>query len=247
MKKVIAKKKAKLEPVVHRMTDPEAKECVAKINANMNNVRKLVLELYEREGWTAMGYQSWRECVTAEFKQGQSYLYRQLEAAQIEKIISPNGEKEIPESQLRPLTKLKDKPEKLLVAWKQAMDTAPKGKNTAAHVKKAVNSIIDQKNHNRALSKKEEAELDIKAERAERANNMEKFRQCWSEASGDQRKELAAWINEEQKDFPADAKSYAEVAIRQLERISADDPAKEEALAIVEDWIKQHRNGEGEE
>jgi len=44
--------------------------------------------------------------VVKEFNQNERYLYRQLEAAQTEKVISPLGEKEIPEGQLRPLSKL---------------------------------------------------------------------------------------------------------------------------------------------
>jgi len=94
-------------PAIRLMTDAEARACVAKINANMTNIRSLVLELYEREGWSAMGHASWRECVNAEFPSSQSYLYRQLEAAQTEKVISPTGENQIPERQLRPLTKLR--------------------------------------------------------------------------------------------------------------------------------------------
>jgi hypothetical protein len=90
--------------------------------------RHLVLELYEREGWSALGYNTWRECVTAEFNSSQAYLYRQLEAAQTEKVISPIGEKEIPESQLRPLTKLKDNPDQQREAWQHAVESAPEGK-----------------------------------------------------------------------------------------------------------------------
>lgn len=80
---------------------------------------------------------SWRECVTAEFKQGQAYLYRQLEAAQTERNISTIVEKtdSIPESQLQPLTKLRNDPEKQREAWQQAVDTAPDGKVTAAHMR----------------------------------------------------------------------------------------------------------------
>lgn len=79
----------------------EAKEIVNKINAHINDVRALILELYEGEGWTSLGYENWRECVTAEFKLEQSHVYRLLDVAQIEKIF-PHGEKEIPERQLRP-------------------------------------------------------------------------------------------------------------------------------------------------
>ncbi|MFA5377573.1 MAG: hypothetical protein WC455_17615 [Dehalococcoidia bacterium] len=125
------------------MTDREARECVEKINADMNNIRSLVLELYEREGWAAMGYQSWRECVVAEFKQGQSYLYSQLASAYTERNISAIAEKTetIPESQLRPLAKLRNNPEKQKEAWQQAVATAPEGKVTAAHVYKIVKGM----------------------------------------------------------------------------------------------------------
>jgi hypothetical protein len=130
-----------IRPMIYK----EAREAVDQINSNMNNVRYLVLDLYEREGWVALGYQSWRECVTAEFQNSQAYLYRQLEAAQTEKVISPIGEKiEIPESQLRPLTKLKDNPEQQREAWQKAVETAPEGKVTAAHVSKVVKEITGE-------------------------------------------------------------------------------------------------------
>jgi hypothetical protein len=89
-----------------------------------------------------MGYASWRECVTAEFRDKERYLYYQLEAAQTAKNVCTIVQKEsIPESQLRPLTKLRDNPEKQKEAWQQAVDTAPDGKVTAAHVSKVVKEM----------------------------------------------------------------------------------------------------------
>jgi len=41
---------------------------------------------------------------------------------------------EIPESQLRPLTKLRNKPDQQREAWQKVVETAPEGKVTAAHV-----------------------------------------------------------------------------------------------------------------
>ena len=108
---------------IRPMIFKEAREVVDQINSNMNDVRHLVLDLYEREGWTALGYASWRECVVTEFNQNERYLYRQLEAAQTAKQICPIGQKEIPESQLRPLTKLKDNPAQQRASWQQAVAT----------------------------------------------------------------------------------------------------------------------------
>ena len=132
--------------VKNNMIYKEARECADRINANMNNVRGLVLDLYEREGWTALGYGSWRECVTAEFKSGQAYLYRQLEAAQTERNISTIVENtnSIPESQLQPLTKLRDNPDQQREAWQRAVETAPESGITAAHVKEVVDEMLQE-------------------------------------------------------------------------------------------------------
>lgn len=129
-----------IRPMIYK----EAREAVDQINSNMNNVRYLVLDLYEREGWVALGYQSWRECVVAEFKQNENYLYRQLEAAQVQKNILPIGKNEIAESQLRPLIKLRDNPAQQREAWQKAVETAPEGKVTAAHVSKVVKEITGE-------------------------------------------------------------------------------------------------------
>jgi len=119
------------------MTRKEARECIDKINANMNNIRSLVLNLYEGEGWKALGYKSWRECVMVEFKTGQSHIYRMLDAAKTERNISPMGEnQEIPERHLRPLSKLPPAQQK--EAWDRAVQTAPQGKVTAKHVENVV-------------------------------------------------------------------------------------------------------------
>ena len=132
------------ELVKSKMIPKEARECVDKINANLTNIRALVLDLYEREGWRTLGYKSWRDCVTAEFRQNERYLYRQLEAAQIAKQIWPKGQKEeIPERQLRPLSKLKDNPEQQREAWQQAVATAPDGKITASLVNEIVKGMTE--------------------------------------------------------------------------------------------------------
>lgn len=115
----------------------EARDIVGKIREAMDNSRAWLAELHEREGWKALGYKSWRECVVAEFGQSQAYLYRQLAAAQTEKLISPDGEVgQIPEAHLRPLSKLPQV--ERAEAWQEAVESAPEGKMTGAHVRKVV-------------------------------------------------------------------------------------------------------------
>ena len=131
------------------MTLEEARTCITEINKNLRNTRGLLLDLYEREGWKALGYASWRDCVTTEFKQHQSYLYRQLEAAKTEKNILPilhnSPIDEIPESHLRPLSSLplSDRRE----AYQKALETAPGGKVTAKQVEEIVREIRTSKDH----------------------------------------------------------------------------------------------------
>ncbi len=112
-----------------------------KIRGNLTDNRDLALELYEGRGWKAMGYGSWRECVAAEFGAHQSTLYRQLEAALVERElvedpVFANCEKpSLPDSQLRALADAPkgDRAEVLSIATRAA-----EGKPTEKVVKAAV-------------------------------------------------------------------------------------------------------------
>lgn len=131
--------------IIIPMTKQEARECVDQIKNKLTNIRALVLKLYEGKGWDILGYSNWRECVTVEFGENERYLYKQLEAAQVEKNICPMGQKEIPERQLRPLVQFKDDPATQREVWEKAKETAPDGKVTAAHVEKVVKEFTTER------------------------------------------------------------------------------------------------------
>lgn len=99
------------------------------------------------------------------------------------------------ETQARPLARLE--PEQQRQAWKQAVETAPEGKITAAHVYKIVKDMEGPK--------QQPAPKPMKPS------------------------------------IPEHAVYFATIAISHLERISDDDPSREKALNMVQDWIKQHR------
>lgn len=118
------------------MTVREARSCVEIIRAHMDDARLSVLDLHERRGWRALGYANWRECVAAEFGQSQSYLYRLLTAAQVERdLFSPAGETAdpkkppIPEGVLRPLGKITGAGQRQEV-WKAAEAVAAPARPT---------------------------------------------------------------------------------------------------------------------
>lgn len=126
------------------MTRDEAQRCANSIRAHLDGARVLILDLHERRGWKALGYGSWRECVVAEFGQSQSNLYRQLDAAKIERVVSPEQPiGAIPERSLRPLAGLP--PETQKAAYDEAKAKAPNGRPTATQVKAAVERVVPPK------------------------------------------------------------------------------------------------------
>lgn len=121
------------------MTQDEARRCADAIKVALATARRQLVELYDGEGWLALGYASWRECVAAEFGYSIAYLYRQREAGRIERDVlnSPIGE--IKESVLRPLSGVPDGDQ--LAVWNDAVDeavAAGKPKPTANDVHRAV-------------------------------------------------------------------------------------------------------------
>ena len=131
-------------PVVLVMTEVEAREHVRQIKLGLQNVRNLLLELYERDGWLALGYKTWRDCTTQEFQYRQSHVYELLSAAKVERNISAIAENTIPEGQLRPIAQANLQPQEQREVWQKAIESAPNGKVTARHVEHTVDEYKRQ-------------------------------------------------------------------------------------------------------
>jgi len=127
-----------------KMTAQEARECIDQINDNLKDTRDLLLELYERKGWSVLGYDSWRSCVTGEFKEKERYLYYQLAAAKTEQNLCTLVQKdeEIPETHLRPLASLPADQQREV--YQKAVETAPEGKVTAKHIEETVREMTEE-------------------------------------------------------------------------------------------------------
>lgn len=157
----------RFDTVVSLMSEHEARAAVTQINHHMNSARALLLDLYERRGWQALGYASWRECAAVEFGDSQRHLYRQLEAAQIEQRIDPMGQiGSIAERQLRPLAALT--PMEQPIAWQEANERSD-GKPTARVVEQIVKEM-------RGESPTEDEALDPPMEPAQAADVREAAR-----------------------------------------------------------------------
>jgi len=125
------------------MTEHEARSCVQRINAGMNSVRLDVLELDERQGWRALGYESWRACVATEFGASESYLYQLADAARVDRAISTIVEMPpVRQSHARELAPLlRAEPESLPEVWRELNERH--GENlTAGDIREVVQERI---------------------------------------------------------------------------------------------------------
>jgi len=117
------------------------KDGIASAERTIITVRRYIDELYRLEGWKALGYPSWRQCVETEFQKGRSTLYQQLAAATVEHQISATGGIGIiPERVLRPLTKKKFSEETRRTLWTIAVEVAGSESSVTSTL---MNSVID--------------------------------------------------------------------------------------------------------
>lgn len=126
--------------IIQSMSEQEARQCVEGIKQGFVNLRRQIWELYEREGWKALGYKSFRQCILIELEElSESRVYRELYAAQMESIFLPIGEiGATPESIYRPLKELpQDQQAKALLLARQLTES-DNGIPTAEEVKNAV-------------------------------------------------------------------------------------------------------------
>lgn len=195
------------------MTSEEARKRVTAINAGMNNLRAQIIDFHDREGWKALGYDSWTACVESEFEVGRRQIFYQLKAAQVEKNINDSLKSQcnsctesLPERTLRPLTSLP--PEDQAPAYQLAKETAPEGKVTARHVEKVVR--------------------EIKGEPVKRYIAPRTY------APGSLMKDISG-VN-------TDVAYFVDLAIRSIDKIKDTDPGCKEALAkiAVHLWNRQH-------
>lgn len=127
-----------------RMNRGEARDTLCRLREGLRDCRLLLLDLYEREGWRALGYASWRECCQTEFDLSLRHLYRLLQAAQVEKEVTHGshvaGDVPIPERQLRELARL-DSAELRREVWEEAQ---AQGHGESLALRRLVDQVLEQ-------------------------------------------------------------------------------------------------------
>jgi len=122
--------------------DLEMLEGVIKKNlAAFYEVGRALMEIRDRRLYKEVkGYKTFEEYCRIEWNFSRSRAYQLIDSA--EAVENVNNCRQIPttESQTRPLTQLK--PDQQAEAWQEAVETAPNGKVTAAHVALVVEKTV---------------------------------------------------------------------------------------------------------
>jgi hypothetical protein len=136
----------------------EASETDRLIKRHINTTRYLLLDMRDRKGWKALGFESFVEYGEKELNLGKTRIYQLAEAAEISLQLgfSTKVENQPKETQLRPLTQVPEEERKAI--WEEATRKAEEegAKLTAKRVDEAVESNADR----RSMVSKPDAEAD---------------------------------------------------------------------------------------
>jgi hypothetical protein len=66
----------------------EAHACIERIKGSLESVRAELFDLREREGWAALGYASFKDCIQDEFQMSEQRAYQLLNAFVVDRILA---------------------------------------------------------------------------------------------------------------------------------------------------------------
>jgi hypothetical protein len=190
-----------MEAVIARNTeDLERLEGIIKTNIGaFYEVGRALMEIRDKGLYKdVLGFDTFEAYCKERWDMSKRHAYRLMDSFKVidtvksDQLVTPQTE-----SQARPLARLE--PDQQREAWKQAVETAPEGKVTAAHVYKIVRDMTEP------VTKPEKPKPE--------------------------------------PHIPEHAVYFAQIAISQLERISADDPTREKAINMVQAWINKNKTG----
>ena len=133
----------KIGPTVQLSTEA-ARRLIDDINRGAANVRSLLLQLHDGEGWRALGYKTFESCIETELVFGRRQAFRQLVAGQIERRLKPiagvthGSQLFLPERHARELAVVPEG--RQLEVYRRALETSPNGL-TAEHIRKTARAM----------------------------------------------------------------------------------------------------------
>lgn len=130
---------------------------------------------------------------------GKWYAYKIIESTQVMKQLDNCPIRPATESQARPLVKLKDNPEAQREAWQRAVETAPEGKVTAAHVQKVVKAYQLKGGGDPGSGNGLDQSGGAAVEPTEETIGLVKLKVAWRAAKKDEKREFLQWVDQRRK------------------------------------------------
>lgn len=117
------------------LTESQARKLADKIKASATNLADLLCQFHAGQGWTALGYATWKECCEAEFRLSPSYAHRLMRAEEVRARLPIDNA--VNEAQARELAKLPE--DEQPTAWQETVERCGGAENvTAAAVRETV-------------------------------------------------------------------------------------------------------------
>lgn len=185
-------------------------------------------------------YQTFEAYCQGVWDMSRIHAWRLMEATETRENLLPIGNMPVTESQARPLSKLE--PEQQRQAWQKAVETAPEGKVTAAHVARVVKGMTEPEEINgvspatvKRAGKFAGAVDEVKTQNPDLTDTKKIYQLAKEKTKG------MGSVAKKTIPGPGSAIRFAEIAISQLDRIRDGDPETEDALCMVQEWIDNKR------
>jgi len=215
--------------VLPDMTKEEAQAKHEQLKGLLNITRSLLLEMRDRKGYIALGFSSFEEYGESEFGYSKSYIHRIATAAHIQNALSPIGDSEIPEGQLRPLNQIPDADKQDV--WNQAIEKAKEeGKKLGArHVEEAVNEYKSklkeaqsrisflELNHQALTEQNDKLRNDVINTQRNANTNAKSAAQAEVESLSQQLNQLKADLDKERRNKDSDVNTRVKTKLATLE------------------------------
>jgi hypothetical protein len=135
-----------------QLSESQARTLCEKIVHEAENLRDLLLQLRDGQGWIALGYKTWAKCCTMEFGYSKQYANRLIKAKEICEQVETNCSQTawcrdrsgtaMNECQARELGKVDPDKRRAVLAW--AVEKAEGKRITAAAIRRAANNVMEQ-------------------------------------------------------------------------------------------------------
>jgi len=146
-----------------------------------------------------LGFDTFEAYCKAKWDMSLRHCERLMASAKVIDVTRPIGRLPMTESQARPLAELRHNPEVQREAWQRAVETAPEGKVTAAHVQKVVKAYQLKGGGDPGSGNGLDQSGGAAVEPTEETIGLVKLKVAWRAAKKDEKREFLQWVDQRRK------------------------------------------------